>query len=250
VGCLGVPSLIAHVEAGPVRPAFCIVGEPTGMAVATGHKGKTALRAVCRGREAHSALAPTGLNAIHLASDLVQAIRAEQDHIIATGPRDGDYDVSYSTVHVGTISGGVALNIVPNRAELDFESRTLAEDDADAIHARIRAAADRIVAIARETAPEAAIEIATRFDYPGLATPPDAAIVDFVKSLTGANGTIKVAFGTEGGLFAERLGLPVVVCGPGSMTQGHKPDEYVTREQMARCDAMMSALLERLLAGI
>jgi acetylornithine deacetylase len=148
------------------------------------------------------------------------------------------------------MEGGVALNIVPNRATLDFELRNIAEDDPDAILARIRAAADQIVAQARRTHPEAAIEFETTNAYPGLATPPTSQAVRFVQSLTGANTTIKVAFGTEGGLFAERLGLPVVVCGPGSMAQGHKPDEFVTEDQLARCDAMLDTLLTRLAAGL
>lgn len=248
VGCLGVRSLIDMLEGAPVRPTFVIVGEPTAMAVATGHKGKRGLRATCIGREGHSALAPLALNALHLAADFTAAIRAAQARIEATGPRDGDYDIPYTTLHVGRIAGGVALNIVPNRAEVDFEIRNLANDDADAILAALAAEAD---AIARATGePEAAITIETFMQYPGLDTPPDAAIVDFVKSLTGANGTIKVAFGTEGGLFSARLGAPSVVCGPGSMAQGHKPDEFVTREQMAKCDAMMAALLDRLQAGL
>ena len=90
----------------------------------------------------------------------------------------------------------------------------------------------------------------TLFDYPGLGTPTDSEAVRFVQSLTGANGTFKVAFGTEGGLFSERLGVPTVICGPGHMAQGHRPDEFVTEEQMARCDAMMDALLGRLEAGL
>ncbi|MFV0474224.1 MAG: acetylornithine deacetylase [Pikeienuella sp.] len=248
VGCLGVRSLIDMLERAPIRPAFVIVGEPTAMAVATGHKGKRGLRATCVGREGHSALAPLALNALHLAADFTAAIRAAQARIEAEGKRDGDYDVPYTTLHVGRISGGVALNIVPNRAEVDFEIRNLATDDADAILAGLAAEAEAIVRAAGE--PEAAIGVETFMRYPGLDTPPDAAIVGFVKSLTGANGTIKVAFGTEGGLFAERLGAQAVVCGPGSMAQGHKPDEFVTREQMAKCDAMLAALLDRLQAGL
>jgi acetylornithine deacetylase len=250
VGCLGVHSLIDLLAEAPVRPALVIVGEPTGMQVATGHKGKTALRATCRGVEGHSALAPLALNALHLAADLLSAIRTEQDRLAAEGRRDGDYDVPYSTLHAGRMEGGVALNIVPNRATLDFELRNIAEDAPDAILARIRAAADQFVAQARRTHPEAAIGIETTNAYPGLATPPTSQAVRFVQSLTGANTTIKVAFGTEGGLFAERLGLPVVVCGPGSMAQGHKPDEYVTEDQLARCDAMLDTLLARLEAGL
>lgn len=248
VGCLGVRSLIDLLAAAPVRLLMCIVGEPTGMAVATGHKGKRGLRAVCRGREGHSALAPLAMNAVHLAADLVAELRALQARIAATGRRDGDYDVPYTTVHVGRIAGGASLNIVPNRCELDFEFRHLAEDDPAWLRAEIDAAAARVVAAAAD--PDAAVEISEFMAYPGLGTPPDAAVVGFVKALTGANGTIKVAFGTEGGLFHERLGTPTVVCGPGSMAQGHKPDEYVTADQLARCDAMLAALLDRLEAGL
>ena len=243
IGCMGVRSLIDMLAAAPVRPRFCIVGEPTGMQVATGHKGKVALRATCTGREGHSALAPMALNALHLAADFVQAVRAIQADVAAHGLSDGDYDVPYSTLHVGKLNGGVQVNIVPNTAVIDFEIRSVAGEDVAGLIARLRDAAGAIVAPLRAEFPEAAIKVEQLWDYPGLGTPSDAAVVNFVKALTGANGTIKVAFGTEGGLFDARLGIPTVICGPGSMAQGHKPDEFVTVEQMARCEAMMAALL-------
>jgi acetylornithine deacetylase len=250
IGCMGVRSLIDMLEAAPVRPRFCIVGEPTGMQVATGHKGKVALRATCTGREGHSALAPLALNALHLAGDFLAAVRGLQAEVAATGLRDGDYDVPYSTLHVGKMSGGVQVNIVPNHAVLDFEIRSLAGEDVAGLIARLEAAAEGIVAPLRGEFPEAAIKVERLWDYPGLGTPSDAGVVNFVKGLTGANGTIKVAFGTEGGLFDQRLGIPTVICGPGSMAQGHKPDEFVTVEQLERCEAMLGALIGRLEAGI
>jgi acetylornithine deacetylase len=249
IGCMGVRSLIDMLADAPVKPRFCIVGEPTGMQVATGHKGKLALRATCTGREGHSALAPLALNALHLAADFLGAVRRLQADVAATGLRDGDYDVPYSTLHVGKMSGGVQVNIVPNHATLDFEIRSLAGEDVAALIARLEAAAEAIVAPLRQEFPEAAIQIERLWDYPGLGTPSDAGVVNFVKGLTGANGTIKVAFGTEGGLFHQRLGIPTVICGPGSMAQGHKPDEFVTLEQLARCNAMLAALIDRLEAG-
>ncbi|MES2666724.1 MAG: acetylornithine deacetylase [Pseudomonadota bacterium] len=249
VGCMGVPSLIDMLAAAPLRPAMCIVGEPTGMQVATGHKGKVALRATCTGREGHSALAPMALNALHLAADFVNAVRALQARVAATGLRDGDYDVPYTTIHVGKLNGGVQVNIVPNSAVVDFEIRSLAGDDPALLIAELQAMAEAIVAPLRAEFPEAGIRIDRLWDYPGLGTPSDAGVVNFVKSLTGANGTIKVAFGTEGGLFDARLGIPTVICGPGSMAQGHKPDEFVSVEQMARCEAMLAELLVRLEAG-
>ncbi len=250
LGCLGVHSLIDLLSAGPARPALCIVGEPTLLGVATGHKGKTGLRATCRGVEAHSALAPTGLNALHLAADLMAVIRAEQDRLAAEGLRDGDYDVPYSTLHVGRFNGGVALNIVPNLCVMDFELRNLAGDDPATLLAPIHAAALDLRDRARARFPEADISIEVFNTYPGLDTPRSAEAVRFTQSLTGANGTLKVAFGTEGGLFSEKLGVPTVVCGPGSMSQGHKPDEYIERDQLARCDTMLDALLDRLRAGL
>jgi acetylornithine deacetylase len=250
IGCMGVRSLIEVLEGAPHRPRFCIVGEPTGMQVATGHKGKVALRATCVGREGHSALAPLALNALHLAADFIGVVRGVQARIAAEGPFDGDYDVPYTTVHAGKMQGGVQVNIVPNRATVDFEIRSLAGVDVGAVIGELQAGADGIVAPLRAAFPEAAIGIERLWDYPGLGTPSDAAVVNFVKSLTGANGTIKVAFGTEGGLFDARLGVPTVICGPGSMAQGHKPDEFVTVEQMDRCEAMLAGLVGRLRQGL
>ena len=250
IGCMGVRSLIDLLQAAPFRPRFCIVGEPTGMQVATGHKGKVALRATCIGREGHSALAPMALNALHLAADFIGVLRRVQAEVAAIGPQDGDYDVAFTTLHAGKMSGGVQVNIVPNRSVVDWEIRFLAGDDVAALIARVQAGADAVVAPLRAAFPEAEIRIERQWDYPGLNTRTDAEVVRFVKGLTGANGTLKVAFGTEGGLFDLKLGVPTVICGPGSMAQGHKPDEFVSLDQLARCDAMLAALVNRLEVGL
>jgi acetylornithine deacetylase len=250
IGCMGVRSLIDMLAGAPVRPAMCIVGEPTGMQVATGHKGKVALRATCVGREGHSALAPMALNALHLAADFITALRGIQADVARHGVQDGDYDVPYATLHAGKMQGGVQVNIVPHLAVVDWEIRAPAGEDVAALIARVEAAAAGIVAPLRAEFPEAAIRLERLWDYPGLGTPTDAGVVRFVQSLTGANGVMKVAFGTEGGLFSERLGIPTVICGPGSMAQGHKPDEWVSLEQLGRCETMLGALVARLETGI
>jgi acetylornithine deacetylase len=250
IGCIGVRSLLDVLADAPFKPGFCIVGEPTSLAVATGHKGKTVIRATCTGREGHSALAPQALNAIHLATDLIAVLRQEQAALAASDAQDADYDVPYSTVHVGLIQGGVALNIVPNHCQLDFEIRNVAQDDPAEILNRIRAAADNIVARYSDDYPEVSINFEITNSYPGLLTPESSDVVAFVKSLTGANATMKVAFGTEAGLFTQRLSLPTVVCGPGSMAQGHKPDEFVTLVQLQQCDQMLDALIARLRDGL
>lgn len=250
IGCVGVRSMIEMLDQAPVKPLMCIVGEPTHMAIATGHKGKTAIEANCIGAEAHSALAPQAVNAIHLACDLIAEIRKLQDDIAAHGTRDVAYEIPYTTLHAGIIHAGVALNIVPNHAQVKFEIRNLAEDGPDQILARLKEAITPIIAVAQAKAPQADIAFDITNTYPGLETDLNAEVVNLVSSLTGSNARIKVAFGTEGGLFARDLGIPTVVCGPGSMDQGHKPDEYVSLEQLAACDTMLAALNQRLVAGL
>ncbi|MCW6508411.1 acetylornithine deacetylase [Lichenifustis flavocetrariae] len=246
-GCVGVRPMLASLAARGLQPRLAIVGEPTSMRIATGHKGKIGARATCCGVAAHSALAPRALNAIHLACDFVAAVRTRQDDLAREGARDPDYDVPYSTLHVGRIAGGTALNIVPDRCTIDFEIRNIAEDDSEAILGGLMDAAAAISDRNRRAFPQADIRIEVFNRYPGLATPPDAEVVRFVEGLVDEPETSKVAFGTEGGLFTEQLGVPVVVCGPGSMDQGHKADEFIALDQLEACDRMMERLLKRCL---
>ena len=250
IGCVGVRSLIDMLAAAPVKPAMCIVGEPTAMAIATGHKGKTAIEAACVGSAAHSALAPQAVNAIHLACDLIAQIRHLQDDMITDGAQDSAYDIPYTTLHAGLITSGVALNIVPDHAVVTFEIRNLAADDPEAILRRLLRAIAPVIAVARKRAAEADIVFKVINSYPGLETSLDEAVVAMVAELTGRDERIKVAFGTEGGLFSQRLGIPAVVCGPGSMEQGHKADEFVTLAQLDSCDAMLASLVDRLATGL
>ena len=243
IGCIGVRGMIEALAARPQRPALCIVGEPTEMRIATGHKGKRALRACCHGQEGHSALAPNALNALHLGAAFIQALQARQEALATGGARDDDYDIPYSTIHAGMMRGGTALNIVPNRCEIDFEIRNIAEDDPADILAGIAADAEAIAERHHNRFPMACIEIEEVSGYPGLATRPDAPAVRLLARLLEDETTLKVAFGTEGGLFDESLGLSTAVCGPGSMNEGHKPDEFVSRAQLESCDAMLARLV-------
>lgn len=244
VGCLGVRRLLDMLASAGTSANCCIVGEPTNMLVATGHKGKLAARAICIGREGHSANAPMALNAIHLGCDLVAELRDTQAKYAAGGARDDGYGVPYTTVHVGRIDGGVALNIVPNRCDVHFEIRNVKEDNSEVILDGIRTRVDTILQAARAQAPEADIRFEITSIYPCLDTPIHSEVVGFTNSLIGKDSTIKADFGTEGGLISARLGMPTVVCGPGSIAQAHKPDEFVSREQLTRCDNMLDTLLQ------
>ncbi|NDV88923.1 acetylornithine deacetylase [Aurantimonas aggregata] len=247
IGCVGVRSMIEEMSGRTWQPRFCIVGEPTSMRVALGHKGKLAARACARGVAAHSALAPHGLNAIHLACDFVDRLRFRQAELATGGRKDADYDVPYTTIHVGRIGGGTALNIVPEQCTLDFEIRNVAADDAADILERLRRDADAIVARETTRFECAAIDIETVNAYPALDTSPDSEVVAFAKALVEDERTFKVAYGTEGGLFQANLAIPTVVCGPGSMDQGHRPDEFVALDQLVGADRMMDRLLAKLL---
>lgn len=246
IGCVGVQHLLPVIASLNTKPAFCIVGEPTELNVATGHKGKTAMRARCLGHEVHSALSPYGFNAIHLATDLIMALRHQQQLLIDTGSRDDDYEVAYTTIHAGIIRGGIALNIVPNETTIDFEIRNIKEDDIEKILGNIQQDIDTLIYEARKIYSGADIELVRLTSYPGLDTHPESEIVTLAQSLLGTNRIIKVSFGTEAGLFSEKLNIPTVVCGPGSMEQGHKPDEFITHSQLERCDAMLNQVIKTL----
>ncbi|WP_460275706.1 acetylornithine deacetylase [Celeribacter sp. ULVN23_4] len=246
IGCVGIQAMITDLIPTLGTSRACFVGEPTSMEVAIGHKGKVAFDAICQGESGHSALAPLFTNALHIGAEFIMEIRELQAHYANHGTRDAAYGVPYSTLHVGTFHGGSALNIVPDRAELRLEFRHLAADPAEEITARLRTAAAKIEARYQERCPSAALTLMQINAYPGLDVPEEAEIVTLAKTLAQSNGVTKVAFGTEAGFF-EGVGIPTVVCGPGSMEgQGHKPDEFVALSELAACDAMMDRILDSL----
>ena len=246
IGCVGVRRLLELLKDAPVKPRLCIVGEPTLMQAVTAHKGKLGFRVTAHGLEAHSSLAPSGVNAIYMAADLIGEIRAIQKDIAEHGLSDGDYEVAYTTLHVGKMQGGEVMNIVPNRCSFDFEIRYLPEDDAQSIVSRIKMAAEKVAAGYRRVFAEARFDFAELQSYPAMNTPVDSEAVKFVQALTGGNSTGKITFGTEGGLFQSILGTPAVICGPGNIAVAHKPDEYVSEAQLAACDRMLERLVEKL----
>ena len=246
IGCIGVRRLIEALNGMPVKPAMCIVGEPTSMKVITGHKGKRSYRVHVRGLEAHSSLAPHGVNAIEYASRLISFLSDLAGRIADEGPHDELYDVTHTTVHTGTVHGGTQLNIVPKDCVFECEFRYVGLQDPQVLEDEIRAFAhneleQRMHAISADTG----ITIDLVNDMPGLDMDVDAEVVTFVKALAGRNDHAKVAFGTEAGLFHQRAKIPTVVCGPGSIDQAHKPNEFIEMEQIDACEAFLSRLMDR-----
>lgn len=245
IGCVGIPILLRDLESSIGKPSLCIVGEPTSMRIAAGHKGKVALRATCRGTSGHSAMAPNYLNAIHLAAEFVGRLRALQDELRQHGAREEGYDFPYATVHVGRIDGGTALNIVPDDCAIDLEIRYPSAQSVEAIRADVEAAARAIADRWREAFPSAAIELETLTRYPGLGVAESDPAVALLRRFAPGAELIKVGFGTEAGCFVE-AGVPTLVCGPGSMDQGHTPDEFIELSELAACNAMCDRVLRHL----
>jgi acetylornithine deacetylase len=242
IGCLGVRGLLEDLARHDVRPGGCIVGEPTGMQPVIANKGFRSFRCAVRGKEVHSALAPHGVNAIDYAARLVLHIRGIADRLRERGPRDAGFDVPFTTLHTGLIRGGTASNIVPRDCEFHFEIRCLPGADPDALEREIRAfAADVLEPEMKRVDPGAGVSFFVKSDTPGLAAAEDEQITALAQALARDRSTGKVAYAAEAGLF-QRAGIPSVICGPGAIAQAHQPNEYVTLEQVARCEAFMDRL--------
>ncbi len=245
IGCVGVRRLIADLAHLSIRPRLCVVGEPTGMKAVIGHKGKRSVRCQVEGHECHSALNHHGVNAIEIAAELVTRLRAMQRRIRESGPFDPGYQPPYTTVHTGTIHGGTALNIVPRSCGFEFEIRNLPSHDPEELMAEVRGWAQDLVPEMLAVSPASGILFDEHNTTVGLDMREDDEAVRLVCALSGSNDTAKVAFTTEAGLF-QKAGIPAVVCGPGDIAQAHKPDEYVTLDQIAQCEAFLRRLLDHM----
>ena len=244
IGCLGVRPLIARMLERGLRPRGCFVGEPTGMEVVVGHKGKSAARVTFRGLACHSALAPQGVNAVEYAARFIEHVRLSAEAIVRDGRRDALYDVPHTTGLSSVVRGGSALNIVPETCSVEFEYRAIGGDDAGALAAAaIAYATDILAPMMKAVDPACSVTVEPLIDYPGLETDPDAEIVTLAKALAGRNGHAKVSYGTEAGLFKALGNTPSVVIGPGSIARAHKADEYVTRNELEDCAAFIRRLI-------
>jgi len=242
VGCLGVPSLVRALAQRESKPALCIVGEPTELKPVVGHKGKLAMRCTVHGKPCHSAYTPQGVNAIEYAAQLIGKLREIGDDLAQPTHHDSRFDPPYSTIQTGVISGGSALNIVPEHCQFDFEMRHLPQDDPQQMVDNLQDfARDNLLPRMRLVHSGSDIAFRELSRYPGLWSGPENAAVQLLRQLTGCIDVSTVPFGSEGGLF-DSIGMATVVCGPGSMDQGHKADEFVTVAQLQACDALLLKL--------
>ena len=243
VGCLGVRGLIADLEKHGIRPAGCVVGEPTSMQPIIAHKGTHRFRCAVHGREAHSSYVTHGVNAIEYAARLVVFIRQLADRLAQLEQRDYGFTVPYSTLSTGLIQGGIAANVVPKDCVFQFDMRTLPGAVPDALYQEIRRYAEQLAAEMRGIDASAGIDLQWVSQTVGLAAAESDAIVQWAMQLSGNPTVGKVSYGTEAGLF-QKMGVPTVICGPGDIAEAHRPNEFVALDQLAQCESFMDRIIE------
>ena len=244
VGCIGVRRLISDIAARGVRPAGCIIGEPSGMRVVIAHKGKKSYRCRVRGHEAHSALTPHGVNAVQVASEIVSFLTQMGRRFRELGPFDAAYEVPFTTVHTGVMRGGTALNIVPRDCRFDFEFRHLPSEDPDAMLTEVKRFAARLLPEMHAVDASTYIEFDPLSATPGFESHGHNPIAEMGKRCSGSTDFGKVSFGSEAALF-HNAGMQTIICGPGHIAQAHQPNEWVTLSQLALCEAFMRRLADQ-----
>ena len=246
VGCIGAPRMIERLMADHPRPAAVIVGEPTLMQPVVAHKGATNLRTTVTGRASHSSQIDQGVSAIHVAARLVTKIEDVMSELRAEGRVDEAFNVAHSSLHVGKIAGGTAINIMARECTFEWEIRHLPGDRVEELLGRVNDYAAELEAEMQRRAPETSIVTeALNLTVPALADDNNAQVLDLCRELLGEQPSGAVAYATEAGQF-QRVGLPTVICGPGSIRQAHQPDEYIEIEQLAAGTRFMQALGRRL----
>lgn len=244
VGCLGVPYLLKHLVANAAMPEFAIIGEPTLMEVVTAHKGVLSFETVVHGLEAHSSQPHLGVNAVHIACELVQHLRGLGAQLIESGKKDERFMPPYSTVHIGVIEGGTARNIIARECRFVWEIRPLPGENTDALLAQFRDYCQKLEAQMHATNADTGITTRPMSRMGGVTLPSHGeAACNHVLHCAGRNQSHVVSFGTEAGVFQEH-GIPAIICGPGSIDQAHKPDEFIEISQIHACTEFLLQLTD------
>ncbi len=246
-GCIGARSLVQDLANYAVKPAMAIIGEPTDMRVIEGHKGCYEYSTQFIGLPGHGSAPHLGVNAAEYAARYVMRLMELRAPLRERAPENSRFEPPETTINIGGIHGGVAPNVIVSKASVDWEMRPVQEGDADFVKDNLQQYVDdTLLPAMRAVHPDAAIALHSHGEVPGLEPMEDNAARTLLTELTGANGAELVAFGTEAGLF-QSLGMDAVVCGPGSINQAHKQDEFVEVEQLEQCLQLLNRLHHRLI---
>jgi acetylornithine deacetylase len=243
VGCVGVTGLLEDLKREGIRPALAIVGEPTLMKIVGAHKGGAKMITTCSGREHHSSSPEKGANAVMMAGEFVALLDGVWDDLRADA--DPRFDPPHSTVQATVVHGGTAVNILAREAQVTWEYRCLPDRDPAAILETVQSRAETgILPKYRARAAEAALTTKLHAQYPGLRMDEDSPAVRLVRELTGANAVEAVSYGTEAGHF-QNYGIPAVICGPGSIDQAHRADEFCEVSELVACEAFLRKVIAK-----
>lgn len=248
IGCLGAQALTASLAARGITPAAAIVGEPSMMQPVEGHKGCFEYTTRFTGLEGHGSSPDLGLNAVEYAARWAMRLTDLREVLKTRTPPDSAFQPPHSTINIGVLTGGVAHNVIPGNARLEWEMRPVTPEDAVFVKAELAALRDAMLAEMQAVFPDASIETETIAEVVGLTPDPASTATRLVMELTGANRAGLVPFGTEAGLF-QQIGIPAVICGPGDIAQAHKPNEFLSLDQLAACLALLDKLVTRLERG-
>lgn len=244
VGCFGAPAMIDRLVTDIAKPSAVIVGEPTSMRPIVAHKGIAALRTTVTGHEAHSSQVHRGVSAVMTAARLITFIDDMMGQNKASADAQCRFEPPYTTLHVGVVNGGTALNIISRQCSFTWDIRTLPGDNWRDYYERFQNYANSLLPAMQAIAPNAAIHTEILADAPPLQDQGGQA-QDLVFSLCGHNHTDVVPYAAEAGQFQER-GFSVVLCGPGSIDQAHQPNEYIDIDQVSACETFLQELIQRL----
>lgn len=236
-GCRGVPHLIARLPELCAPPTGVIIGEPSNMRAVRAHKGKAAARITLRGRSGHSSRPDQGVNAIHLMTGIM-AKAVETADVLMRGPFEATFEPPYSSLQIGTVKGGQAINIIPDHCAIELEARAISGVSPLALLEPVQSAVEALAAkgVYIEWTPMSA--------YPALSLPADAPLAVLLEELTGTPNLAAVSYGTEAGLF-QAAGIDAIICGPGDIGRAHKPDEFITAAELSACQSMLETLGHR-----
>lgn len=244
VGCFGAPAMIDRLVTDIAKPSAVIVGEPTSMRPIVAHKGIAALRTTVTGHEAHSSQVHRGVSAVMTAARLITFIDDMMGQNKASADPTCRFEPPYTTLHVGVVNGGTALNIISRQCSFTWDIRTLPGDNWRDYYERFQNYANSLLPAMQAIAPNAAIHTEILADAPPLQDQGGQA-QELVFSLCGHNHTDVVPYAAEAGQFQER-GFSVVLCGPGSIDQAHQPNEYIDIDQVSACETFLQELIQRL----
>ena len=242
IGCIGARALADTLRDRGLRPAVAIIGEPTSMRIVEGHKGCYEYSTHFTGLEGHGSAPDRGVNAVEYAVRYVARLVELKEALKARAPARSRFDPPWTTINTGAVTGGHAHNIIPGRARVDWEMRPVQAGDADFVKSDLAAyCAETLLPAMRAVSPDADIVIETIGEVDGLVPADENEAKEILMKLTGGVGADLVPFGTEAGIF-QALGMSAAICGPGSIAQAHKPDEYLALDQLSECLGMLERL--------